>query len=281
MKRKMTPGRLINTIVVHIVLIFITIIILYPLVFIVGSAFSSSNSLAGIGVMPFAEKLTTIQFEKLFKQTNYLLWYRNTLTIAAWVCLCSVIVSTTAAYIFSRFRFPLRKQMMVSFLVLQVFPSFVGMVAIYVLLLRLGGLDTKWGLVLVYVAGNIPYNTWLVKGYMDSIPKSYDEAARIDGATSFGAFVRIILPIAKPIITFLAITSFTGPWMDFIIPRLSLRSDKQFTLALGLFNLINGKANNFYSQFAAGAVLVAVPFVLLFLLGQKVLTSALSSGVKE
>ena len=138
------------------------------------------------------------------------------------------------------------------------------------------------GLALVYIAGNIPYNTWLVKSYMDSIPKSFDEAARIDGASNFVAYTRVILPIARPIMTFLLITSFIGPWMDFIIPRLVLRSDKQFTLALGQFNLINGRASNNYTMFAAGALLVAVPFVVLFLIGQKSLLTALgAAGVKE
>lgn len=282
MKVKKSPMRIFNKILMYAILVVITILIIYPILFVIGSAFSPATSLQGTGIAPFASQMTTIQFKNLFEKTNYAIWYRNTLIIAVSVCACTVLITTTAAYIFSRFSFPLRRQMMVSFLVLQIFPSFVGMVAIYVLLWRLNGLDTLWGLILVYVAGNIPYNTWLVKGYMDSISKSYDEAARIDGASSLVAYIRVILPIAKPIITFLTITAFVGPWMDFIFPRLVLRSDKNMTLALGLYNLIVKKANTNYTMFAAGALLVAVPFVILFLIGQKSLTSALgSAGIKE
>lgn len=271
-----------NAVVVYVVLILTSILILYPLVYVIGSAFSTSSSLQGIGINPLPENPTMAQFKRLFNETNYLIWYKNTLQIATMVCLATVIVTSTAAYVFSRFRFAMRKQLMISFLVFQIFPSFIGMVAIYVLLLRLGGLDTKWGLALVYIAANIPYNTWLVKGYIDNVPKSFDEAARIDGASHFQVYTKIILPISRPIITFLLITSFLGPWMDFIIPKMVLRSDKQFTLALGLFQLIDGKAANNYTVFAAGAILIAVPFVIMFLLGQKSLMAVLgSAGVKE
>ena len=282
MVRSLSWRRILNVAMIHIILLAVVVVIIYPLLYVVGSAFSPVSSLQGIGINPFSQAPTLLQFRKLFNETNYLTWYRNTLSIAVMVSIATLIITSTAAYIFSRFKFLMRKQLMVSFLVFQIFPSFVGMVAIYILLLRIGGLDTKWGLALVYIAGNIPYNTWLVKSYMDSIPKSFDEAARIDGASNFVAYTRIILPIAKPILTFLLITSFTGPWMDFIIPRLVLRSDKQFTLALGLFNLINGRAANNYTMFAAGALLVAVPFVALFLIGQKSLLTALgAAGVKE
>ncbi len=170
---------------------------------------------------------------------------------------------------------------MMSLLILQIFPSFVGMIAIYVIILRMGGMDTLWGLILVYVAGNIPYNTWMVKSYLDSIPKSYDEAARIDGASNFRIFRSIILPQAKPIISFLAITSFTAPWMDFIFPKMVLRSSDKQTLALGLFSFVTDKKNDF-TNFAAGALLVAIPFIIFFVLSQKMMITSLGgAGVKE
>ena len=168
-----------------------------------------------------------------------------------------------------------------SLLILQIFPSFVGMIAIYVILLRCGGLDTLWGLVLVYTAGNIPYNTWLVKNYMDTVSRNLDEAARIDGAGHLRVFWQIILPVARPIITFLAITSFTAPWMDFIFPKMVLRSSEKMTLAVGLFGFVSDKKNEF-TIFAAGALLIAVPFVLFFLITQKTLvTSFGGAAVKE
>ena len=168
-----------------------------------------------------------------------------------------------------------------SLLILQIFPSFVGMVAIYVILYRIGGLDTLWGLVLVYTAGNIPYNTWMVKNYMDTISKNLDEAARIDGASHFRVFTTITLPVARPIITFLGITSFTAPWMDYIFPKMVLRSVEKQTLALGLFSFVSDKKNEF-TTFSAGALIVAIPFVIFFLITQKTLiTSFGSAAVKE
>ncbi|HOT62763.1 MAG TPA: ABC transporter permease subunit, partial [Treponemataceae bacterium] len=159
--------------------------------------------------------------------------------------------------------------------------SFVGMVAIYVILLRIKGLDTLWGLVLVYVAGNVPYNTWLVKNYMDTVSKSLDEAARIDGASHFRIYTTIILPVARPIITFLAIVSFTAPWMDYIFPKMVLRSVDKQTLALGLFSFVTDKKNEF-TTFAAGSILVAIPFIVFFIVTQRtMITSFGTSAVKE
>ena len=169
---------------------------------------------------------------------------------------------------------------MLSFLILQIFPSMLGMIAIYVLLLRLKALDTLWGLILVYVAGNIPYNTWLVKGYMDTIPRSLDESARIDGASHLTIFLKVILPVASPIISFLAIVTFAAPWMDFIFPQMVLRSPEKQTLALGLFGFITDKKSEFGS-FAAGSILVAVPFIIFFLLAQKQIIQTFSGSVKE
>jgi arabinogalactan oligomer/maltooligosaccharide transport system permease protein len=217
----------------------------------------------------------------LFTKTDYLRWFRNTLIIAAATSALTVLVSALSAYVFSRFRFHLKKSMMLALLVLQIFPSFVGMIAIYVILYRIGALDTLWGLVLVYLAGNIPYNTWLVKSYIDTIPVSLDEAARIDGANNMRTFFTIILPVAKPILIFLAITSFTGPWMDYIFPKLVLRSSENQTLALGLFSFVTDRKNEF-TNFAAGALVVTVPFVVFFTLTQRMLVTAMGgAAVKE
>ena len=134
-------------------------------------AFSPGSSIASLSVVPFGDGVTLAHFRYLFESTNYLLWYRNTLIIAVFSSAGTVVIASLGAYVFSRFRFPLKKSMMMALLILQIFPSFIGMIAIYVILLRIGGIDTLWGLVLVYVAGNIPYNVWLVKSYLDTIPR--------------------------------------------------------------------------------------------------------------
>ncbi len=267
--------------IIYFVLAIVAFFVIYPMVYILSAAVTPGNTISVNNVLPFSEGFTWGHFNHLFTNTNYLLWFRNTLIIALGTSLCTVVVSSLAAYAFSRFRFTFKRSLMVSLLILQIFPSFVGMIAMYIILLRIGGLDTLWGLVLVYVAGNTPYNTWLVKSYMDTLPRSMDEAARIDGASNLYTFVKIILPMAKPIIVFLAIVSFTGPWMDFIFPKMVLRSPKMQTLALGLFAMVTDKKNEF-TNFAAGALLVAVPFIAFFLAGQKVMVMSLgSAAVKE
>lgn len=259
----------------------ISFVVLYPLVYVVSAAFSPGVGIASVNIIPFADGFTIEHFVKLFTESNYGKWFRNTLVIAVSTSVITVFVASLGAYVFSRFRFVIKKPMLMSYLILQIFPSFVGMVAIYVILLRIKGLDTLWGLVLVYVAGNIPYNTWLVKNYMDTVSKSLDEAARIDGASHFRIYTTIILPVARPIITFLAIVSFTAPWMDYIFPKMVLRSVDKQTLALGLFSFVTDKKNEF-TTFAAGSLLVAIPFIIFFIVTQRtMITSFGTSAVKE
>ncbi len=271
----------INRGIVFFFLMLITFVVLYPIVYIISAAFSPGSGIASIGIVPFTDGFTFKHFTYIFKETPYLTWYKNTLIIAVATSIGTVFVASLGAYVFSRFRFLFKKGMLLSMLVLQIFPSMVGMIAIYVVLLRIGGLDHLWGLVCVYLAGNIPYNTWLVKSYMDTIPKSLDEAARIDGANHFLIYRKIIMPIAKPIIIFLGITSFTGPWMDFIFPKMVLRSADKQTLALGLFSFVTDKKNQF-ADFGAGALLVAIPFIIFFIITQRMMVTSLGgSAVKE
>lgn len=275
-KQKVLP----STVAVYIVLVLISLFVLYPLVYVIAAAFTPGDAIENVGVVPFENGFTLEHFSFLIKETDYLLWFKNTLIIAVGTAVLTILVCSMSAYIFSRIKFPGRKHMLISFLVLQVFPSFVGMIAMYVILWRIGGLNTLWGMILIYTAGNIPYNTWMVKNYIDTTPKALDEAARIDGANTFQLFFRVTLPTIKPIITFLAITTFAGPWMDFIFPQMVLRSSNKQTLALGLYTFVTDKKMA-YTTFAAGALLVAIPFVICFCAGQKKIIESMSGAVKE
>lgn len=273
--------RRINKGFVLLYLLLTAFIVLYPLVYVLSAAFSPGSSVASLSIIPFGDGFSLKHFQRLFSSTDYPLWFKNSFIIACSTSVGTVIISSLGAYIFSRFRFTFKKGMMLSLLILQIFPSFVGMIAIYVILNRIGGLDQLWGLVLVYLAGNIPYNTWLVKSYFDTIPKSLDEAARIDGANHLRTFFAVVLPVAKPIIIFLSITSFTAPWMDFIFPKMVLRSSDKQTLAVGLFSFVTDKKNEF-TLFAAGAILIAIPFIVFFMITQKTLVTSLGgAAVKE
>ncbi len=273
--------RRINTGIVLVLLTIISLVVLYPLVYVVSAAFSPGRSIASLEIVPFAAGFTLEHFENLFRNTPYLTWFKNTFIVAISTSMFTLVIASLSAYVFSRFQFALKKKMMLTLLILQIFPSFVGMVAIYVILYRINGLNTLWGLVLVYVAGNTPYNTWMVKSYLDTVPKSLDEAARIDGANHFRIYRSVIMPIAKPILIFLGITSFTSPWMDYIFPKMVLRSADKQTLALGLYGFVTEKKNEF-TNFAAGSLLIAIPFIIFFAITQKTMVTSLGgSAVKE
>lgn len=269
--------RAINSVLIYAFLTLVALIVLYPIVYLISAAFTPGSSISNLHIVPFGNGFTFDHFQKLFQKTNYLLWFKNTLIISVGVSAATVLVCAISAYVFSRFRFPFKKGMMLSFLILQILPSFLGMIAIYVILLRIGGIDTHWGMILIYTAGNVPYNTWLVKSYVDSIPKTLDEAARIDGASNGHTFFQIILPLMKPIVTFLAISSFIGPWMEFIFAKMVMRSNAKQTLAIGLLTFVTDRKNDF-TVFCAGALLVAVPFVFFFVITQNILVTSLSSG---
>lgn len=263
--------------VIFVGLALVAVVVLWPILYVVSGAFAPGNSIAALSPIPFASGFTTDHFDYLFNETLYFQWFKNTLIIAVSVAIGTALFASIAAYVFSRFNFAFKGGLLTTILILQIFPSMVGMIAIYVVLLRMGALDTLWGLVLVYLAGNMPYNMWLVKSYLDNIPRGLDEAARLDGASHFRIYFQIIMPIAKPILIFLLVTTFAAPWMDFIFPKLVLRSPEQQTLALGLISFVSEK-NSDFTTFSAGAILVAIPFMIFFLLTQKSLITSLSSG---
>jgi ABC-type maltose transport systems, permease component len=295
MKIKRTGANSPIVVLLTVILLVQLVVVLYPITFTVGASFTKSNSLASTSIVPFPKHPSLYQYQRLLTPpdqlvagttdvhgTNYKVWYLNTLKVACMNTLLTVVLCSFCGYIFSRFTFPMRKTVMASMVILQMFPSFIGMIATYVILWKINALNTLWGLVLVYSAGSIPFNSWLMKGYFDTVPKDLAEAAYMDGATPLTAFLRVVVPSAKPQIVFLALTSFTGPWMDFIFPRLILRSDDKKTLAVGLYEMISGRANDNFTMFAAGALLVAIPFTILFVVGQKSLLQSLAgTGGKE
>ncbi len=268
--------RTLEKIAVHTLLIIIALFVLIPVIWIVLSSLQEGNSLFSSTLIP--KKLTIQHYINLFKDTDFPLWYWNTFRIAVANMCISVVITTLTAYVFSRYKFKGKKAALITVLVLQMFPSFLAMTAVFILLSKLNLLDTFTGLILVYSAGQVPYNSWLVKGYFDGIPKTLDEAARVDGAGHMTIFLKIILPLAKPIIVLVAITNFMGPWFDFIFPQLVLRSQNKRTLAMGIFDWIQKGANDNFTMFAAGAILVAVPITILYMFLQKHIVKGLSAG---
>lgn len=271
-----------NNITLLLIYIFFGILLIttvYPLVWIVGSSFNPGDSLFSSTMIP--KKPTLSHYIELFQETDYKLWYWNTVKIATANMLLSTTLVIMAAYAFSRYRFKGRRGGLMAMLVLQMFPGFLSIIAIFVLLLQTGLLNTHLGLILVYAGGSIPFGAWLVKGYFDSIPRSLEEAAKIDGASNVTIFTKIILPLSTPIITFIALISFIGPWMDFILPQVVLRSPEMKTLAQGLYGMVSGRGNTNFTMFAAGAVLVALPITILYMYFQKYLIEGLTAGANK
>ncbi|MBB3112364.1 arabinogalactan oligomer/maltooligosaccharide transport system permease protein [Paenibacillus phyllosphaerae] len=269
-------GAILKTVLIYIELIVVALIVIYPLIWIVGSSFGSSKGLANASAIP--EQATLQNYKELFQQTNYPLWYMNTLKVAAANMFFGVLLSTLGAYAFSRFTFKGKRASLLTILILQMFPAFLTAIAVYMLFLNFGLLDSLTGLVVVGVAAQLPYNIWLLKGYLDNISTSFDEAGLIDGASRTQIFVRIILPLASPMITFVAVLQFAAPWMDFILPRLLISSEEKKTVAIGLYSMISDQTRNEFTLFAAGSVLVAIPIAVLYILLQKYLINGLTAG---
>ena len=256
---------------------FVSLLIIYPLVWTVGASLNPGNSLMSSSIIP--KNISLEHYAALFNgQVDYVTWYWNSMKISFFTMVLTLIFVSFTAYSFSRFRFVGRKNGLVLFLLLQMIPQFSALIAIFVLSQMLGLVNSHLALVLIYVGGVIPMNTYLMKGYIDAIPRDMDESARMDGAGHFRIFCEIIMPLSKPIIAVIALFSFTGPLGDFILSTTILRTPDQFTLPIGLYNLVSMKMGASYTTYAAGAVLISVPVALLFLWLQKFFVSGLTAG---
>ncbi len=268
-----------RTVITYVILVSCSIMVLLPVSWVVLSSFQPGSSLFSSSFIP--KGFTLQHYKDLFTETNFPMWYKNTLKVAVINMICAVLLTSMTAYVFSRFDFPGKKITMMTVLVMQMFPSFLAMVAIYIILLKLNLLDNIWGLILVYVSGQIPFNAWICKGYLDGIPRALDEAARVDGASSFTTFYKIIMPLAKPVLVLIALQNFITPWFDFIFPAIILRSPEKMTLAVGIFAWVSEKSNDNFTRFAAASILVAVPITLLFMFLQKHIVAGLSAGATK
>ncbi len=278
MKRKakhFTVGRALDTGVTYILLLAVAFIFFFPCLWLILASFSKSGTIYSFdGFFPTEYSLAS--FKRLFMDTamyNYPKWFLNTLFVAAGSCVLGTFLTILTAYTMSRFTFRARKPMMKTTMVLGMFPSFMGMIAVYLLMTQFNLINHLWGLILIYSAG-APMGYLTQKGFFDTIPKAIDEAARIDGATSFQVFTKINLPLSKPIIVYTALSSFTWPWSDFILPKLLLKEKDLYTVAVGLMSLDETE----FARFAAGSVFIAVPIVILYFFLVKDMVNGMASG---
>lgn len=206
-------------------------------------------------------------------------WFGNTLVVSIASCLLSTFITVSMAYALSRLRFRMKKPVMKIALVLNMFPAFMSMIAVYYILKALNMTQTLTALVLIY-SSSAALTFYIAKGFFDTIPYSLDESAMIDGATKAQIFVKITLPMAKPIIVYTALMAFTTPWMDFIFAKVIMGDQvDKYTVAIGLYSMLNiNTANSLYTAFAAGCIIVAVPITILFIFLQKYYVEGITGG---
>lgn len=251
---------------VYATLIILSIIWLFPIAWVILTSFRSEGTAY---VNYFIPKTFTLNhYINLFTNETFPFgkWFMNTLIVATFTCIISTFITVAIAYSLSRIKFKFRNGFLKLALILNMFPGFMSMIAIYYILKALGLTQTLTALVLVYSSG-AALGFYIAKGFFDTIPYSLDESAMIDGATRMDIFFKITLPLAKPIIVYTALLAFMGPWIDFIFAQVILGdATSKYTVAIGLFSMLQPDTiNNWFMAFTAGSVLIAVPITLLFM----------------
>ncbi len=280
-KRRMSAGRILDTGMTYLILLAVAFVFFFPCLWLILASFSKSGTIYSFdGFFPAGYSL--VSFKRLFTDTalyNYPRWFANTLFVAAGSCILGTFLVILTAYTMSRFTFAARKPMMKITMVLGMFPSFMGMIAVYLLMTQFNLINHLWGLILIYSAG-APMGYLTQKGFFDTIPYSLDESAMIDGATKKDIFLKITLPLSKPIIVYTALMTFMIPWMDFIFAQVILGQQKQkYTVAIGLFTMLQpDKINHWFMPFTAGCVIIAIPITLLFMVMQKYYVEGITGG---
>lgn len=268
-----------DVVITYCVLLIIAFIFFFPCLWLILASFSKSGSIYSFDGF-FPQEYGLDAFKTLLSDTvmyNYKRWFVNTLFIASCSCVIGTLLTILTAYCMSRFRFKSRKAMMKTTLVLGMFPSFMGTIAVYLIMTQFHLVNQMWGLILIYSA-QAPMGYMVQKGFFDTIPYSIDEAARIDGASNFQIFTKFILPMSKPMLVYTALTSFTWPWSDFILPKMLLQDKNLYTVAVGLMSL--GETE--FARFAAGSIIIAIPIIILYFCLVKYMINGMSSGaVKE
>ena len=284
-RNRMDPRRRLVNILVHVLLAVLAIIWVLPIFWIVLTSFRAEP---GAYTNTFLPKAYTVNnYVKLLTDRNVLNFpkmFKNTLIIAVCCCFFSTFFVLSVAYSLSRMRFKFRKPYMNLAMILGLFPGFMTMVAQYFILKAMGlteGSAIRIGLIIVYSACT-GLGFQIAKGYFDTIPRSIEEAAMIDGATQWQVFTRITMPLAKPIVIYTVMTSFIAPWVDFIFAKVICRANAdQFTVAIGLWNMLQKEyIYQWYTCFAAGAVLISIPIAALFLYMQRFYVEGMSGAVK-
>lgn len=277
--------RIITDTVIYIVLLVMVVIWLFPLVWMVLRAFDVNTTPYSVSIFP--KEFTFDNFKYLFSGPDYEFfpygkWLVNTLIVAIGSCLITTLLVLMVSFALSRLRFKARKALMNISLILGLFPGFLSVIALYYIFNQFELTDSLIGLIFAYsLASGTGY--YIVKGFFDTVPMAIDEAARIDGATKNRIFWQMIIPLSKPIIIYTILTSFIGPWCDFVLASVFMKTNEHFTIAVGIRQWITQEnyIGTHFTRFCAGGVLIAVPIVLLYIVMQKFYVAGITGGAAK
>lgn len=270
-------ARLADNIVTYLILIVISLIFLFPCVWLIAASFSKSGDIHSFSGF-FPEEFSVQTFVDLFTDDvnglyPYGRWFLNTLYVATMTCIIGTLLTILTGYVMSRFRFQGRDTIRKTTLLLGMFPGFMGMTAVYIIMGQLNLLNSLESLIFYYSC-TAPLGYLVQKGYFDSIPYTIHEAATIDGANQLQIFTKITLPLSKPMLVYTALTQFAWPWSDCLLPKLLLKEREMWTVAVGLYSMPDTQ----FARFAAGSVFIAVPIVILYFCLVKNIVSGLTAG---
>ena len=287
-KRKLSTGKMLKETGIHILLLLLALLWLLPFVWLILNSFRDGGNRSYFPNF-FPDQFSLVNYQVLFDSNRRQILdfpraFMNTLFVSIMSCIISVSFVMAVSFVMSRRRYKTRKLMLNINMILGLFPGFMAMVAVYFILKAVGLTEGDWtylALILVFSAGS-GAGFLLMKGYMDTIPKSLDEAALIDGANQWQIFTKIIIPISKPMIVFQVLTAFLGPWVDFIFARvIAGANSKYYTVSVVLYNMLDRERITYwYLPFTAGAVLVAIPISILTIMMQRFYNQSFSGAVK-
>jgi arabinogalactan oligomer / maltooligosaccharide transport system permease protein len=270
----------------HLAVWIVLVFALFPVYWVIIGSFDPTGNLSAQKLVP--DRLTLDNYRELLTAPGhppFWTWFRNTMLLAVVVGLLTVGLAASAAYAFSRLRFKGRRIGLLGLLLIQMFPSSVAVVAIYIMIQRIGevfpaaGLGTLLGLGLVYLGGAMGINAWLIKGFFDTIPHELDESAKVDGATHLQIFVKVVLPLGVPILVVIFLLSFITTVNELLLAENLLRgSEDSYTLAVGLSSYVNAGFDSRWGPFAAGSLISAVPVLIVFFAAQRYIVSGLTAG---
>ena len=267
----------IKYLLIHLAIIAFAVICVYPLLRILSVSIRPGDKLISTDLSLIPAGASFAAYIRLIKETLFLRWLWNSLLITVATSFIGVSLASTAAYAFSRFKFGGKKGGLILLLSTQMIPAGMLILPLFLMIMKLGLMNTYLGMIIAYSVSSLPFSIWILKGYYDTIPRSLEEAALVDGTSQLGAFYRIILPLSTPALSIAFLFNFTTAWNEYLVARVVLFSSKQYTWTLGLFEL-QGQYITQWGMFAAGSMLVTVPVLMVFLYSSKWLISGLTLG---